>query len=107
RKGGARDECPCRRSARFRHSQPYSYRGAVWLWPRLSPRRAGTRRLANRSSDPRAGGLVSTLFGLSPLLPKPPPTDAGLRTAGGCFALPRTGESWAEFLTCHFARATA
>ena len=53
--------------------------------PSRGPGQAARRRGAAR---PRAGGLVSAVFGLSPLLSKPPAIDAGIRPVGRCAAPP-------------------
>ena len=49
--------------------------------PRLHARRSGAALFQRRPPRPRAGGLVSALVGLSPLLPQPPPAIGGLRLA--------------------------
>ena len=44
--------------------------------------RSGAAVCRRRQADPRAGGLVSAVFRLPPLLPEPPSGDAGVRLAG-------------------------
>ena len=84
----ARAEGAGRRAAGLQQHGPETERGPGRVRPRLPARGPGADAHRRWAARPGARRLVPALFRLSPLLPEPPPTHAGLRPAGRCAALP-------------------
>jgi DNA-binding transcriptional LysR family regulator len=77
-----------RRPARLQRHFPDAQCGASRIRPGLCAGGRGATPSREGPPQARARGLVPSLFGLSPLLPEPPPTHASLRLTGRGASLP-------------------
>ena len=82
-----RTQSPCPRTGCVQRADHDASRGTCGCWARVPAGRPGGNSYSKRSARACSRGLVPASSRLSPVLPEPSPTLAGVCPAGRCTAL--------------------